>query len=136
MAQRRIKQSTESGDYQQAVVCLGIGYDESFYDSGLSSPVVPIEEVQVRELPPFRYKGYKTVEPIEVIVRITQDNVIIRCSRVHIFTYANNYYSALENIKSLLIDYYIHLKKSKKNLARNLVKDLEYLENVFTRISK
>jgi hypothetical protein len=92
--------------------------------------ILPEEIVSVFTLPEFSYKRFTIKERIEVVARITEENVIIRCLPLHIFTYASTVDGALKNFKSLLIDYYRDLKKRKKTLGKNLRQELEYLERI------
>jgi len=79
---------------------------------------------------PFTHGGFRTTQDIECLLKITQRSVIIRCLPVHTFSYGHSYREALDNFKSLLIDYYKHLKARRKTLGKNLLEELEYLETI------
>lgn len=135
MSYKRNKVSRKVEDYYTTPILLGIVYDRSLYDSRSKAKVSPIEEVERMNLPPFFYENYRTTKHIPIVVTRSEENVIIDCIPLSIFTYADTYYGAVENFKSLLIDYYNHLQKRKKKLAKNLLADLEYLKEVITAVS-
>lgn len=122
---------TDIEKYGAVLSTVRITYNKSLYEAeSATSKSLPIEQVEFRNLRPFSYRRYRTMKDVELMVRITDRNVIIRCLPLHIFTYADTYYGAIENLKTLLIDYYNDLRKDRKNLAKNLLQDLEYLENL------
>lgn len=98
----------------------------------VEAEMFPVEEVIVQTLQTFSHREYETTKEIDIVVRITEENVIIRCLPVRIFTYSDSYYGAIENFKSLLIDYYEDLRKREKTLAKNLLEELKYLKGVIS----
>lgn len=94
----------------------------------------PVETIDVINLPPFRCGRYRVGDHIGLVVKTSEENVIIRSVRPQLFSYADTYYGALENFKSLLVDYYKKLRRRRKTLGANLKRDLEYLESIITPI--
>jgi len=93
-----------------------------------------VETIEVISLPPFQCGRYRVGDHIGLVVKISEENVIIKSVRPQLFSYADTYYGALENFKSLLVDYYKKLRRRRKTLGANLKCELEYLESIITTV--
>lgn len=128
MVQVKTTKLGEFEKYSHVLISLRVPY--KIETDRVESADFPIEEIEVLNLPPFSHRGFRTQKESQLIIKITQDTTIIRCLPIQLFSYARTYDQALNSFKSLLIDYYTSLKRRKRTLGKNLLRELEYLESI------
>ena len=119
---------TRPQGYCAVLTSFRVPYDNSA--KRVKAGAFPIEEVETLNLLPFSRRGYRTTREIAILVRVTKDTTIVRASSINLFAYARSYGQALDSFKSLLIDYYVSLRRRKRTLGKNLLQDLEYLNDI------
>ena len=84
----------------------------------------------IMELKSINHPRLELFYPITLIVEYIEDEYIVSCPLVEIFTYERDSNKAKEDFGIFLGDYYESLVRNKDSLAINLLDDLKFLSGI------